>query len=107
MGYDEIDIILIKSIAPFVVQPLTDTFNLFIISNEVPDQLKIAKVIPVFKNGDRSQVNNHRPISVLPCFSNLLERLVANRLEQFMARFNILAQSLWVQCQTLNSTCPD
>ena len=42
--------------------------------------MKIAKVIPVFKGGDCADLSNYRPISVLPCFSKILERLMYNRL---------------------------
>ena len=36
-----------------------------------PDEMKIAKIKPLFKTGERELVNNYRPISVLPVFSNL------------------------------------
>ena len=42
--------------------------------------MKIAKVTPVFKGGDSADLSNYRPISVLPCFSKILERLMYNRL---------------------------
>ena len=41
-----------------------------------PDSLKIAKVTPVYKSGDNSSLSNYRPISVLPCFSKMLERIM-------------------------------
>ena len=42
----------------------------------VPDELKIAKVVPIFKDGDDMLINNYRPVSILPVFSNVLERLM-------------------------------
>ena len=45
-----------------------------------PDKLKILKVIPVFKSWEESYLNNYRPISILPTFSKLLERIMYNRL---------------------------
>ena len=45
---------------------------------------------PVFKSGDRGSTNNYRPISLLPIFSKILEKLVANRLAEFLKRFNVL-----------------
>ena len=56
----------------------------------VPDKLKIAKVIPVFKSGDKDNVSNYRPISVLPIFSKILEKCVYNRLFKFLNDFNII-----------------
>ena len=45
-----------------------------------PEIMKIARVAPVFKSGDTSLMTNYRPISVLPCFSKMLERIMYNRL---------------------------
>ena len=41
-----------------------------------PEKLKIAKVIPVFKKGDKENIENYRPISILPVFSKALERIM-------------------------------
>ena len=45
-----------------------------------PDSLKIAKVTPAYKSGDSSSFSNYRPISVLPFFSKMLERIMYTRL---------------------------
>ena len=45
-----------------------------------PSELKIANVVPFYKSGDEMVFSNYRPVSVLPVFSKLLERLVYNRL---------------------------
>ena len=42
--------------------------------------LKIAKVSPIFKNSEKDLLTNYRPISVLPCFSKILERIMYDRL---------------------------
>ena len=44
-----------------------------------PNKLKIAKVTPLFKSGDAENVTNYRPISVLPVFSKIFERIMYNR----------------------------
>ena len=44
-----------------------------------PDSLKIAKVTPIFKSGAKDNVSNYRPISILPVFSKVLERIMYNR----------------------------
>ena len=48
-----------------------------------PDSLKIAKVTPVYKSGDSSSLSNYRPISLLPCFSKMLERITYRRLYSY------------------------
>ena len=45
-----------------------------------PSELKIANVVPIYKYGDEMVFSNYRPVSVLPVFSKLLERLVYNRI---------------------------
>ena len=52
--------------------------------------LKIAKVTPVFKAGDRSSLGNYRPISVLPVFSKILEKIIYNRVYNFLNHHNAL-----------------
>ena len=42
----------------------------------VPNKLKCAKVIPVFKKGEKSDMDNYRPVSVLPTVSKILEKAV-------------------------------
>ena len=47
--------------------------------SSVPNGLKIAKVIPLFKSGVRSSLENYRPISVLSTVSKILERVIYNQ----------------------------
>ena len=55
-----------------------------------PESLKIAKVTPIFKCGDKTDLNNYRPISVLPGFSKILERIMYNRLYKYLLDNDIL-----------------
>jgi len=59
----------------------------------VPSLLKIAKICPIYKSGQKDECSNYRPISILPSFSKILEKLVANRLEQYLSKFKILTPS--------------
>ena len=52
--------------------------------------MKIAKVTPVFKGGDNTDLNNYRPISALPCFSKILERLMYNRICKHLSHSKML-----------------
>ena len=61
-------------------KPLLHVFNLSIVKEIFPDDLKIARVAPVFKGGHEKDLGNCRPISVLPCFSKILERIMYNKL---------------------------
>ena len=64
--------------------------NISMSSGIFPDKMKVAKVIPVFKNGNPKLYSNYRPISVLSCFSKILERLIYNRVITFLDKHNIL-----------------
>jgi len=59
----------------------------------VPNDLKVAKVCPIFKSGDRSQFNNYRPVSILPSISKIFEKLVCNRLMEYLSKFEILCDN--------------
>ena len=89
-GFDEIKPGIIKSVKHLIAVPLVHIFNLSVTRGIFPSQLKTAKVIPVFKSGDSDIFNNYRPISVLPIFSKVFERLVHNRLYNFISRFNLI-----------------
>ena len=52
--------------------------------------MKIAKVIPLFKSGSKNDLNNYRPISLLPQLSKILEKLYSNRLNTFTKTCDIL-----------------
>ena len=58
-----------------------------------PDSMKIAKVIPVFKAGDKSQFHNYRPIALLPPFSKILEKLLEKTLDSLQKKYNIINES--------------
>ena len=55
-----------------------------------PDLRKIAIVSPVFKTGDIADISNYGLISVLPCFSKTLERVMYNRLYKYLTDQKIL-----------------
>ena len=59
-------------------------------SGYFPDELKIAKVLPLYKNGDMNCLNNYRPISILPLLSKILEKLIYSRLLDFFTDNNLL-----------------
>ena len=89
-GYDELKPGIIKHIIPFITKPLTHICNLSFNSGVFPNKLKIAKIIPVFKEGEKDQYKNYRPISLLSCFSKIIERLMFNRVFSFLEKYDIL-----------------
>ena len=75
-GIDQISSNVVKYVAPYISIPLSHIFNLTFATGSIPDQLKIALVTPVYKSSDKNIFSNYRPISVLPCFSKVLEKLM-------------------------------
>ncbi|XP_065658943.1 uncharacterized protein LOC136083470 [Hydra vulgaris] len=57
---------------------LFQIFKCSIIQGVFPDDLKIAKIIPIFKEGEKTNVKHYRPISILSVFSKILERILYN-----------------------------
>ena len=84
---------LIKECINAICTRLSFIINLSIITGIVPDDLKIARVIPLFKSGDSSLFSNYRPVSVLPAFSKILEKVIYNRLLQYLTKHNILSDN--------------
>ena len=64
--------------------------NLSITKGIFPNELKVARVIPLFKSGDETSFSNYRPVSVLPLFSKILERLMYKRLLSFINKNKLL-----------------
>ena len=81
---------LVKNISKYIIEPLTYIYNQSFLTGSIPDDLKVALVTPVFKMNDREEFSNYRPISVLPCFSKILEKLLYNRLLKYLDQNNIL-----------------
>ena len=89
-GHDGIGNLIVKNVVHIVSRPLADIFNLSLSTGSVPEQLKIAKVIPIYKKENAEIFSNYRPVSVLPCFSKILERLVFNRCMDYIDKNNLL-----------------
>ena len=92
LGYDDISADVVKRVSDEIFVILKHIFNICLAKGVFPDKLKIARVTPIFKKGSNSLVTNYRPISVLPCFSKLLEHVMYNCLYKFLLENNILYQ---------------
>ena len=77
---DEIPISVVKSSSDYILFGLCHIFNLSLSQGQFIIVFKKAKVIPVHKKGQKTNVNNYQPISLLPVLSKILEKIVYNRL---------------------------
>jgi len=81
---------IIKFVRTEICTPLAHIFNLSISSGIFPSALKCSRTVPVFKNGSKSLCDNYRPISLVPTFSKLLEKIVATKLTNHLELNNLL-----------------
>lgn len=89
-GVDNIPVNIMKSSIVFIADPISKIINSSFNTGKYPDELKIAKVCPIFKSGEKSLLANYRPISVLPSFSKIFEKAASNRLTAFLEFNSIL-----------------
>ena len=89
-GHDGVSFNVIKKCFGELCEPLKYLFNLSIVKGIFPVDLKIAKFTPIYKADHSSNISNYRPISVLPCFSKMLERIMYNCLQKYLKDQNIL-----------------
>ena len=73
--------------------PLTEIINLSFNKGKFPTELKSANVIPVFKRGDKLEVNNYRPILLISNISKIIEKLIHRRLNSILEQNNIIYPS--------------
>ena len=82
-GHDSISTKLLKATICQIIQPLTYIINKSFETGIVPADMKIAKVVPVHKSSDQTLLKNYRPISLLPAFSKVIEKLMFNKIVSF------------------------
>ena len=83
-GHNGLSSDILKTVAHNLVKPLSHIINCSFNTGIVPLDMKLIKVIPVYKSDDINNDNNYWCISVLPFFSKLIEKIVYNRTMYFL-----------------------
>ena len=96
-GVDNISSYFLMLALPYIVNSLTFLFATSFEISQFQDSWKVARITPIFKDGDRTDKSYYRPISVLPVISKLFEKLVFNQLYQYMKE-----NGLFTSCQSVN-----
>ena len=91
--YNDINMLMVKKIITQIVRPFVHICNVTFQTGVFPDKMKIAKVVPLFKSGEKNVFTNYRPISLLPQFSKILEKLYYERMDTFLNKHDILIPS--------------
>ena len=91
-GLDKISARLIRECADLICIPIRDIFNQSVSQGIFPDDWKCAKVTPLFKQGDRDDLNNYRPISVISVMAKVFKRIVYDQLYAYLEEHNIICK---------------
>ncbi|PNF41624.1 hypothetical protein B7P43_G10456 [Cryptotermes secundus] len=91
-GYDEISVKILKFTAPFISSPLAYICNRAFVTGVFPTRLKYSVIKPLFKNGDKTNMSNYRPISLMTSFSKVFEKIIYIRMHRHVLNNNILAK---------------
>ncbi len=90
-GLDDVTPSMIKDASQYIVVPVAYIINLSMSSGIYPAQWKNAKIIPVYKSGSVSELDNYCPISILPAISKIAERLDHDQLAKFLEDSSLLS----------------
>ena len=80
----------INNVFDFIVESLSYIFSNSLVQEIFPEEMKIARITPIYKGGDKENVVNYRSMSVLSCFSKILERIMYDRLYSYLTENNLL-----------------
>lgn len=93
LDIDGIQVQPIKHVIIFLLPYITHIFNLCLGRAVFPTKMQVARVTVLFKKGDRNNMSNYRPVSILPVLSKALEKLILKRLTNFERKFQLLHDS--------------
>jgi Reverse transcriptase (RNA-dependent DNA polymerase) len=93
VGPDDISVRIIKECSEHYTEPLVHIINESFKTGIYPDLLKISKIIPLYKKGDKTKTSNYRPIAILSVFSKIFEKIIAKRLLNFLESENVLSKN--------------
>ena len=94
-GPDNISSFFLKLGSNILIYPLTIFFNFCVECGIFPDTLKTSKVISIFKSGDKTDLNNYRPISLLPVIAKIFEKLLYNRVGSLVEKHIEKHHAVW------------
>jgi len=89
-NFNSVPVFIFKQIIDIVSPTICNLFNMSINTGVFPECLKEARVVPIYKSGERCNTNNYRPISILPVLSKVFEKVMFNRIQSFVKTNKLL-----------------
>ena len=86
----DIPICVLKRSAKLISVPLSRLYNNCMHKGEFPNAFKTGKITPVFKKGNKECIENYRPVSILPVFGKVFEKIIYKRLYSFLSSNGVL-----------------
>lgn len=93
VGYDEIPVSLLKYCGDILAEPITHIINKSFQTGTFPERLKFTLIKPIYKNGEKTDFNNYRPIALVSNLSKIFEKIIHKRIIDFAQKNNILSQN--------------
>lgn len=103
-GHDNISLQFLKTLDTPVYKYLSKEINRCLSEGIFPETLKIAKVVPLHKDGDKQDCNNYRPISVLSVISKIFEKVIKSRLENHLEANHLIHENQFGFTRLSNTT---
>lgn len=92
-GYDNLPTSVIKYNCESLTYNIKEIINNSLMSGIVPKDLKISKIIPIHKSGNKNDPSNYRPISILPNMDKIISKLVNEQLLKYITKHNIIVKN--------------
>ena len=92
-GPDNLPPRLMRDAAEALAGPMTHLINLSFKYSNFPKRLKIEEVIPLFKSGTRKNLDNYRPISILPIFSKIFEKIAYEQFAEYLENNKLIVST--------------
>ena len=107
-GPDKVSMSVLKDCLPVVLGPITNIINCSFATSTFPDDMKLAEVIPLLKDGDHEVASNNRRLSLLNTVSKICERAVLNQFNSYLTRnkrLSVQQSNIGAFCLRMRENC--
>ena len=91
-GTSELPVSILKIITDLISPALSHLINHSVSSRTFPNLLKIARIVPIYKSGSKTNIKNYRPIAILPTLSKIFEKIMHKRITSFFKKYDLFFQ---------------